>query len=52
MVDDWVVQQWETGTLFGDGFQGGIWQSANDVVVGCCGTNPQQKGKLLSDLGR
>ena len=51
MVDDWVVQQWETGTLFGDGFQGGIWQSANDVVVGCCGTNPQQKGKLLSDLG-
>jgi len=51
MVDDWSVQQWETGTLFGDGFQGGIWQSNDDVVVGCCGTNPGQKGKLLSDLG-
>jgi hypothetical protein len=51
MVDDWTVQHWETGTLFGNGFQGGIWQSANDVVVGCCGTNPRQKGKLMSDLG-
>jgi hypothetical protein len=50
MVDDWVVQTWETGTLFGDGFQGGIWQSESDVVVGCCGTNPKQTGKLLSDL--
>lgn len=51
MVDSWVVQHWETGTLFGDGFQGGIWQSDTDVVVGCCGTNPGQKGKFLSDLG-
>ena len=51
MVDDWTVQKWETGTLFGDGFQGGIWQNAHDVIVGCCGTNPGQKGKLLSDLG-
>jgi hypothetical protein len=50
MVDDWTVQKWETGTLFGDGFQGGIWQSKTDVVVGCCGTNPKQKGKFLSDL--
>ncbi len=51
MVDDWVVQHWETGTLFGDGFQGGIWQSKTDVVVGCCGTNPKQKGTLVSGLG-
>ncbi|MBM3546260.1 MAG: hypothetical protein FJX54_04870 [Alphaproteobacteria bacterium] len=50
MVDNWRVQKWETGTLFGDGFQGGIWYSDKDVVVGCCGTNPKQKGKLLSDL--
>lgn len=50
MVDDWRVQKWETGTLFGDGFQGGIWTSDRDVVVGCCGTNPGQKGKFLSDL--
>ena len=50
MVDDWKVQTWETGTLFGNGFQGGIWQSGNDVVVGCCGTNPKQKGKFVSDL--
>lgn len=50
MVDDWTVQRWESGTFFGDGFQGGIWQSDRDVVVGCCGTNPEQKGKFLSDL--
>lgn len=50
MVDDWTVQRWETGTWYGDGFQGGIWQNDTDVVVGCCGTNPKQKGKLLSDL--
>lgn len=51
MVDDWKVQKWESGTWYGDGFQGGIWQNDHDVVVGCCGTNPKQKGKLLSDLG-
>jgi hypothetical protein len=50
MVDGWTVQKWETGTLFGNGFQGGIWQNAHSVVVGCCGTNPHQKGKLASDL--
>jgi hypothetical protein len=50
MVDDWTVQHWETGTLFGDGFQGGIRQWQNDVVVGCCGTNPGEKGKFLSDV--
>ena len=50
MVDNWVVQKWETGTLWGDGFQGGIWQSQTDVVIGCCGTNPGQKGKFLSDV--
>jgi hypothetical protein len=50
MVDSWQVQTWETGTLFGDGFQGGIWTSPSDVVVGCCGTNPGQKGKFVSDL--
>lgn len=50
MVDDWRVQTWENGTLFGDGFQGGIWQNDTDVVVGCCGTNPGQIGKFVSDL--
>lgn len=50
MVDDWVCQVWETGTLFGNGFQGGIWQNRTDVVVGCCGTNPGQKGKFVQDL--
>jgi putative lipase involved disintegration of autophagic bodies len=50
MVDDWTVQKWESGTLFGDGFQGGIWQNNNDVVVGCCGTNPKQTN-LLPGLG-
>ena len=50
MVDDWGVQKWEKGTLFGNGFQGGIWQNDTDIVVGCCGTNPGQYGKFLSDL--
>jgi hypothetical protein len=50
LVDDWTVQKWEQGTLFGNGYQGGIWQSEKDVVVGCCGTNPKQKGKLAQDL--
>lgn len=49
-VDDWTVQKWESGTLFGDGFQGGIWQNNHDVVVGCCGTNPKQL-KIIPDLG-
>ncbi len=49
MVDDWVVQKWENGTVFGDGFQGGIWQRGNDVVVGCCGTNTKQL-KVLADM--
>jgi len=49
-VDDWVVQRWDEGGFFGDGFQGGIWQSPSDIVVGFCGTNPNQKGKFASDL--
>ena len=51
MVDDWKVQTWESGSIFGDGFQGGIWQNDTDVVVGCCGTNPGQIGKFVSDIG-
>jgi hypothetical protein len=50
MVDDWTVQKWEEGTLFGNGYQGGIWQNRYNVVVGCCGTNPKQSGKLIQDL--
>ena len=51
MVDDWTVQKWETGSLLGDGFQGGIWQRGNDVVVGFCGTHLAQKyGKGVNDV--
>ncbi len=50
MVDGWTVQHWETGTLLGNGFQGGIWQTEKALVVGFCGTNPDQGGKVLSDL--
>ena len=50
MVDSWRVQKWKSGGFFGDGFQGGIWQNETDVIVGCCGTNPEQKGKFVSDL--
>lgn len=50
LVDDWNVQHWEKGTLFGNGYQGGIWTNNTDVVVGCCGTNTKQKGKLVQDL--
>ena len=50
MVDDWRVQKFEQGTLFGDGYQGAIYMNERDVVVSCCGTNPGQAGKLLQDL--
>jgi len=50
MVDDWQVQKFKKGTLFGDGFQGAIYIKNNDVVVSCCGTNPGQKAKLMHDL--
>lgn len=50
MVDNWTVQKWEKGTLLGDGFQGGLWTNDTDVVLGCCGTNPGQAGKFMSDL--
>ena len=50
MVDDWTVPHWETGTLFGNGYQGGIWASDTDAVVGCCGTNTKKKGKMFQDL--
>lgn len=51
MVDAWVVQKWKSDTgLFGNGFQGGIWQDDKELVVGCCGTNPKEKGKFIKDL--
>ena len=50
MVDDWNVKKFETGSLLGNGFQGGIWYNDTDVVVGCCGTNPGQAGKFAQDL--
>ncbi|WP_282608136.1 hypothetical protein [Pelagibius sp. Alg239-R121] len=49
MVDDWKVQKFVKGGLFGDGFQGAIFQKGKDVVVSCCGTNPDQLGKLFQD---
>lgn len=53
MVDDWGVQRWKAGSfnIFKSGYQGGIWQNATDVVVGCCGTNTKQTGKLIRDIG-
>ena len=50
MVDAWQVRKWEGGSLFGNGFQGGIWENATDVVVGCCGTHTGKMGKLFHDL--
>ena len=50
LVDEWSVQHWESGTVFGNGYQGGIWYRRDAVVVGCCGTNPGQKGKFLQDV--
>lgn len=53
MVDDWIVQRWKSGSfnIFKSAFQGGIWQSDHDIVVGCCGTNPGKLGKLIRDIG-
>ncbi len=50
MVDDWTVQHWKTCSLLNHGFQGGIWQKGNDVVVGFCGTNVGQRDKLVHDV--
>ena len=50
MVDDWKVQKFVKGSIFGSGYQGAIYVKNRDVVVSCCGTNPGQKGKLLQDL--
>lgn len=51
MVDAWVVQHWTSDFgLFGNGFQGGIWQNNDEVVVGCCGTNPDETKKFIKDL--
>jgi len=50
MVDDWYVQTFEGAKLFGNGFQGGIWQNATDVVVGCCGTSLGNKSKAIQDI--
>lgn len=50
MVDDWTVTKWSKGVMFGDGFQGGIYQSDKDMIVGCCGTNLKQTGKAVKDL--
>ena len=40
-VDGWTVQKWDTGTfgVLGGGFQGGIWQRGDELVVGFCGTH-------------
>lgn len=51
MVDAWKVDNWTRGGLFGSGMQGGLWMNDSDVVVGICGTNLGQKGKLVHDLG-
>jgi hypothetical protein len=50
MVDDWKVQKFEKGTVFGNGYQGAVYVRGREAVVSCCGTNPGQIGKLLQDL--
>ena len=50
MVDDWDVQTFSNAKLFGNGFQGGIWQNDTDVVVGCCGTSLGNPQKAVQDV--
>lgn len=55
--ESWVCQTWKEGSL-SNSFQGGVWQQTHgqgcsrggDLIIGFCGTNPWQKGKLISDL--
>jgi hypothetical protein len=44
MVAGWERQKWEWGTWYGDGFQGGVFESEQELIVGFSGT----KGGLLS----
>ena len=50
MVDDWDVQTFSRAKLFGNGYQGGIWQNSTDVVVGCCGTSLGNPRKAVQDV--
>jgi hypothetical protein len=52
-VGGWVVRKWMAGTLLGNGFQGGIYESDDEVVCGFKGTNPKGVtivADLLADL--
>lgn len=48
-VAGWACYGWQSGRL-GESFQGAIWRREKELVVGFCGTNPWQHGKLVGDL--
>nr|WP_314075966.1 hypothetical protein [uncultured Roseococcus sp.] len=35
---DWTVQKWEWATWYGNGYQGGVFESASEIIVGFSGT--------------
>lgn len=52
-VSGYTCKIWETGTWFGNGFQGGVYQSDKEIVVGFCGTNTESSSlgqDLLADV--
>ena len=40
MVKGYSCKIWETGTWFGNGFQGGVYENDREIIIGFCGTNP------------
>jgi hypothetical protein len=38
-IYSWSVQKWEWATWYGDGFQGGVFERSDEIVVGFSGTH-------------
>lgn len=51
MVEGWDMQDWTDGAFAGSGFQGGIWYNDVEMIIGISGTNKDQRGKFIRDLG-
>lgn len=46
----WYVQKWEWATIVGDGFQGGVFEHADEIVVGFGGTGAGKTGSSVSQV--
>lgn len=46
----WQTQKWEWASFFGDGFQGGVFEHADEIVVGFGGTGAGGTGSTASQV--